>query len=397
MTTTVIARALLAGVIAVGFGAMAWYLQSTAPQSERVRPPSPVPLVDVIDSAARDYPLQLKASGTVTSAQELDIRPEVGGRVLRLHPDFEPGGRIAAGETLLVIDPEEFQLAISEAEAEVAKARASITLEEGRRIVARAELDSLRGSGSIDAASHTLALRDPQLRQVQADLAAAENRLQRARLDLKRTKLALPFDVIVLERNRVAGEVVAQRELVGWVARADEYWLELRVRPEVLPRIKVRDADQAGSTVHVFGQLGVFRGEVVRIRADLASDSRLAGVIVAIPMDQTEERLLIGNYVEAEIDAGLMPHLVRTPRRALRDNRRVWVVDRNGKLRIRDAEVAWASGQQLFLRQDTLLDGDQLVVSRIDGLVAGAEVRRRQIDPDNGQALLTETAANTHD
>ncbi len=397
MTSTNLARLTLLGVVALGFGLVAWHLYSTAPKSERERPEPPTPLVDVIDSTPRDHPLQLRASGTITSAQELDIRPQVGGRLLRLHPDFEPGGWIAAGETLVVVDPEEYQLAVSAAEADVAKARASIVLEQGRRVVAREELDSLQDSVRIDAASQALALRKPQLRQVQADLAAAENRLQRARLDLQRTELQLPFDIIVLERSRVGGEVVAERELVGRVARADEYWLELRVRPEVLPRIAVRSGDRAGSTVHVFGQLGVFRGEVVRVRADLASGSRLAGVIVAIPMGQTDERLLLGNYVEAEIDAGLMPQLVRTPRRALRDNRRVWVVDRNGRLRIRDAEVAWESGQQLFLKQDTLLDGDKLVVSRIDGLVAGAEVRHRRVDPDNGGALITETAAKADD
>ena len=397
MRTTNIARSALFGVIALGFGLAVWQLYSTAPQSKRERPEPPIPLVDVVDSTARDYPLQLRASGTVTSAQELDVRPQVGGRLLRLHPDFEPGGRIAAGETLVVIDPEEYRLAVSAAEADVAKARASIALEQGRRVVAREELDSLQDSVRIDASSQALALRKPQLRQVQADLAAAENRLQRARLDLQRTELQLPFDVIVLERSRVGGEVVAERELVGRVARADEYWLELRMRPDVLPRITARSAERTGSTVHVFGQLGVFRGEVIRIRADLASDSRLAGVIVSIPMGRADRRLLLDSYVEAEIDAGTMTELVRVPRRALRDNRRIWVVHRNDKLRVRDAQIAWESGQQLFLQRNTLLDGDKLVVSRIDGLVAGADVRHRQIDQDNGQALPTETVANTHD
>ena len=92
----------------------------------------------------------------------------------------------------------------------MAKAQATITLERGRRVVAREELESLQGSLQIDPASRALALRKPQLRQVQAELAAAENQLQRAQLDLGRTRVALPHDVIVLERERVGGEVVAQ-------------------------------------------------------------------------------------------------------------------------------------------------------------------------------------------
>ena len=91
------------------------------------------------------------------------------------------------------------------------------------RVVAREELQSLQGSLNVDAESKALALRKPQLRQVEAELAAARNRLQRAELDLARTEITLPFDVVVLQRSRVTGEVVAARELVGQVSRADEY------------------------------------------------------------------------------------------------------------------------------------------------------------------------------
>ena len=372
MKRTQLARLLLILVVGGGFAYTAWQLMNSAPQSKRERPQAPVPLVDVVATATGDYPLRLHATGTVVSAQELDIR----------------GGRIPAGDTLLVIEPDEYALAVEAAKADIAKAQAAIALERGRRVVAREELDILQGSVKIDAASQALALRKPQLRQVQAELAAAQNGLQRAELDLSRTRLQLPFDVIVLERTRVSQEVVAARELVGRVARADEFWLELRVRPQVLQHIRVRDGTNAGSRVTVSDNGAVYGGEVIRIRADLASGSRLAGMIVAIPVNPARDtQPLLGSYVKAEIEAGVIPGVIPVPRRALRDNARVWVVDSNARLRVREAKIAWESGQQLLLDASTVQPGDTIVTSRLSGLVPGAQVRQRLIDPQSGRAV----------
>ena len=388
MKATTLARLLVFSLLAGGFTLAGWQLMQTAPQSKRERTSAPVALVDVIDSTPRDHRLTLTAAGPVTSAYELEIRPQVGGLIAELHADFEPGGRISAGSSILQIEPDDYRLAVEAAEAEIAKAKAAIVLENGRRVVAREELETLKGSVNIDSASSALALRKPQLRQVQAELAAAENRLERARLDLARTRFSLPYDVIVLERARVAGEVVAARELVGRVTRADEYWIELRTRPSMLRRVTARNGDSPGSRVLVRADTAAFEGEVVRIRADLASASRLAGIIAAVPLDDRATRhLLLGSYVEAEIAAGEMSQAIAVPRRAVRDNERLWVVDSDDRLQVRDAEVLWESGQNLLLHKDTLLSGDRVIVSRISGLIPGAKVRSRMVDPDNGRAL----------
>jgi RND family efflux transporter MFP subunit len=398
MRTTTVARLVLFVLVAAGFGLAGWQLMATAPQSKRERPPAPIPLVDVIDSSPRRHALQLQAAGPVTSAYELQIRPQVGGRILALHPEFEPGGRIPAGETILQIEADDYRLAVEATEAEIAKANAAIALEQGRRVVAREEMESLQGSLRIDASSQALALRKPQLRQVQAELAAAQNRLQRARLDLARTELALPFDVLVLERVRVADEVVAARELVGRVTRADELWIDLRTNPALVRHLRARDGDARGSRVTVRDDGGDFEGEIVRIRADLASGSRLAGVIAAVPVTpDSRQRLLLGSYVQAEIQAGDMAGVIAVPRRAVRDNQRVWVVDGADTLQVRAAQVRWESGQQLLLSSDTLRDGDRIVVSRTAGLVPGARVRSRQVDPDSGHALARQADVAAHD
>ena len=68
------------------------------------------------------------------------------------------------------------------------------------------------------------------------------------------------------------------------------------------------------------------------------------------------------------IDAGRIDRAIRVPRRALRDNGRVWVVDADERLQVRAAEVVWESGQRLLLQADSLQAGDRVVVSRVSGL-----------------------------
>jgi multidrug efflux pump subunit AcrA (membrane-fusion protein) len=122
-------------------------------------------------------------------------------------------------------------------------------------------------------------------------------------------------------------------------------------------------------------------GEIVRIRADVASNSRLAGVIVEIPVDrEIRKRLLIGSFVEARIDAGRIDGAIRVPRRALRDNGRVWVVDSDSLLQVRNADVLWENDQSLLLSPVDLQPGDRIVVSRVTGMVPGAEARVRPLD-----------------
>ena len=70
------------------------------------------------------------------------------------------------------------------------------------------------------------------------------------------------------------------------------------------------------------------------------------------------------------------------------------MVDATGVLQVRDAEVLWESGQRLLLHKDSLLAGDRIIVSRVSGLVPGASVRSRMVDPDSGK---TQSAAAAND
>ena len=364
---------LLAGLAAWGV----WAILDTDPAARKPRPQAPLPLVEVLPSQPARHTLQADAHGTVSAADALNVRPQVGGRLLKLHANFEPGGHIPAGEVLFEIDPADYELAVKAAEAELASARAAVAIERGKRKVAAEELRLLEGSLDIDEASRQLALRAPQLAQVRAEVLRAQNALAQARLQLQRTAASLPHDVVVLSRSKVPGEVLGNGEAIGQVARADRFWVELQVPPGLIERLQP-GGDAAGVSLLAEGH--TYPAKLTRVRAALSDNSRLAGVIAEVedplgllPQNQDRPPLLIGSYVEARIAAGSIDNAVALPRSALQDNGRVWIVDAQQRLQVREVQVLYMSDSQAYIAP--LSNGDRVLARPPASLVPGTEVR----------------------
>ena len=400
MTLVVPRNVLIALGLALAFAAISWLLMATTPENEKRRAVPGLPVVDAMVVEAGSHAVTVRGFGTVRPARELELRPQVEGRVIAMHADFEPGGLIPAGQPVIALDDADYRLDLAEAENELARAEAEITLEQGRQVVAREEFRLLEGEMRFDEASTALVLREPQLKQVIADRDAAAGRVEQARLALERTKLTLPFDTVVLEAEAVQGEFVAAREVVGRVARADTYWVELRVRQAELLRLESAEQGRSGSqaVVRPNGVGGVaYEGHVARIRAELAEETRLGGVIVAVadplarqPHHSGRPPLLIGSHVEAEIDAGAIVDVVRAPRRAVRDNGQVLVADADNRLHARRALVRWEQPDAVLLA-NVFEPGDRIITSRLSGVIPGAALTVNEVDPFAPDAAETDT------
>jgi len=370
-------------LIAIVLGAAAfgvWVILDTDPAPRKQSQPPLAPLVRVLSTTPADHAIRIDAHGSVSAAEQLAVRPQVGGQLLELHPAFEPGGVIPAGEQLFQIDPTDYRLQVQTAEAAIAKARAELDIEQGRRKVAAEELRLLEGSVKIDRSSRALALRAPQLKQVRAELMRAENELEKASTELSRTRAEFAHDVVVLEREKVTGEIVAARDIIGVVARADRFWVELQVPPSLLARLRARKDDGAGAKVSIYSQGHEYPAEVTRIRAELSGNSRLAGVLAEVndPLgkhsaNQGRPPLLIGAYVEAQVDAGMLQNVLAVPRNALQDNNRLWVVDADRRLQVHQVEPVFIGEETVYI--PPLEAGEHVLLGNPSGLVPGSEVR----------------------
>lgn len=357
-------------------GAGIWAIFDT-PAASGPRPAAeeaPLPVVAVLPVSAERHLVRIHAWGRIQPWDARAVRAQVEGRITHLHPDFEPGGLIKTGQTLVQIEDRDYRLAVEAARAQLDKAEAQLAIEGGKRRVAREALRLLADSAPLDKRSRALALRSPQLREARAELLARKIALQQAELQLERTRIQATRDLVVLERQRSLGEVISRGQPIGRVADADRARLTLQVDPTLLPRLA------PGRAVEITYQGQHYPGRVTRIRRRLSAKTRQAQITVALPdpysrLPEHAQRppLLLGAYVEARIQAGRLPPSLRLPRSALLEGDRVWVVDAQQRLQQRQAKVLFRTPAHAYIAP--LAEGERLLRGRPAGLLPGTRVR----------------------
>ena len=165
-------------VLSVGVAAAMLLASSrkAPPRTERI---SLGPLVEVMVAQLGDVPIVVSGHGEVGAKVAVNVVPQVSGQVLRVHPSLVAGGFFKAGDPLVVVDPKDYELAVERAAAAVARAQVSLEREEAEAVVAREEWDALNPGEEPPSG---LVVREPQVRQAEAELAAARADLHAAEL-----------------------------------------------------------------------------------------------------------------------------------------------------------------------------------------------------------------------
>jgi RND family efflux transporter MFP subunit len=377
-------------LVIAGGVAIALVLIRTSPRSTPRPPQRTARLVETLTVELGPQPTLIRAHGTVQPAREVTVYPRVGGEIVAISPNLIPGGRFEKGETLLTIDPIDFQLAVHQRQTDVSAAKADLALEMGQQTVAVHEY-ALLGE-TISDENRDLVLRQPQLAQAEAALASAEWALDLAELDLERTTVKAPFNAILRARNVNAGMQVTTVTALGTVTGSDDYWVELTVPVHQLKWIQVpRDGDDRGSLVRVWSQSSAVgdayrEGTVLRLLPDLEPNGRLARLLVLVrdplalrPEHKGKPTLLLGDYVSAEIEGVGLPSAVALDRSFFRDGDQVWLMTPDRQLERRPVEVTFRSMDSLLVTSG-LRTGEQVIMTDLPAAVEGMALRTAE-DP----------------
>jgi RND family efflux transporter MFP subunit len=389
-------------IIAVGIGGAA-YFKTTAPHADKRPPKTVAPLVEVTTATPDSHQVVVSAMGTVIPARSLSLESRVTGEVIQMHPEFQTGGLLKAGEDVLQIDREDYELAVIRAKSAVVEAEYALKLEEGRQEIARREWAILNGDQPADALDKELALRRPHLRKAQADLASARANLKQARIDRERTRITMPFNAIVRSRSVELGSQVAAQEKLADVVGTDAYWIEVSIPVDRLAWIAIpRQAGETGASARVRNQNGhIESGRVIRLLSDLESEGRMARLLVEVqdplaldPGETPHPPLILGEYVRVDIQGRVLDDVFRIPRAALRDDTRIWLANENGTLQIRSVAPLWRDAEYVLLR-DGFSTGDRLITSDLTAAVDGMAIRLQSDAPQTSMAPEKTTPQKT--
>jgi len=381
--TTLAAKAIVPILLlAAGFGVFR-FLVVTKAEAPRATPPPAGALVEVHEAVAEDRQITLRAHGRVVPTRQVALSSQAGGRVVWQSPNLVPGGRFRRGEPILRVDPRDYQLALEGRRADVERASVEVELERSRRDVASREWQSFGPAAAGTDAGTGLALRQPQERSAAVGLSAAESGLHRAQLDLTRTTLRAPFDMVVLTEQVDLGQIVGPNAPLITAVSSASFRVQVPVPLEALARIDVAQRDEPGATAQILLEAGDTRvereGHVVQLQPDLEPGGSLARLLVEIddPLESDtpgELPLLLGSYVEVRIEVGRLTGVIAVPRDQIHEGDHVYLMDGEGRLEVRRVNVAWRDENEVLVRSG-LEAGDRMVTSRLSSPVTGTLLR----------------------
>ena len=345
-------------------------------------------LVSVIEAKNAQHYVRVGGFGIVKAKKQKQIIAQVGGIVLSEHHQLLEGGRVKNGDLLFSIDPAEFKLRVVQAKATLAKSEAELAEEKGKQKIASREwqlLDDRYKSGKLQK---NLVLRTAQKKEKFAALEGAKSTLALAELNLQRSKFYAPCDSIVVQDNVEIGQVVLAGSNPITLACSDRFevianlplqsiqWLEFpaddvdlnaNIKPENASLVRVIQILSKGERV-------VKHAYVSRLLADLDPAGRMARVAIEV-MDPLEDiPLLIGAYVEVDVQGQTIDDLIRLPRSVKRDGDQVWVIDSQNTLAFRSVNVLFAKDDHLFIDYG-LREGERIVLSQLSTPLLGMPLR----------------------
>jgi multidrug efflux system membrane fusion protein len=371
-------KLLLPVLVLIAGAALAAMIVASRKAPPRVERPQLGPLVEVMTADVKDVPVTVTGHGEVVPKVAVDVVPQVPGQVVKVHPALVAGGFFRAGDVLVVIDPRDYELAVERAQAAVARAQVTLEREQAEAEVAREEWDVLNPG---EEPTSGLVVREPQVRQSEAELAAANAELSAAELNLQRTQISLPFDGVVVSESVDVGQFVGTGTRLARVYGTEVVEVRVPLDSRELAWFSVPARGEEGAPVEVSATFGgsrqLWEGRVSRMEAQVDQQSRMVHVVVEIrdPYEASDGRpaLLPGTFADVSIFGRDLEDVVAIPRHAVREGGGVWVVE-DGLLKVRDVEILRSDRQQTLVSSG-LARGDQVIVSTLDAVTDGMKVR----------------------
>ena len=410
-------------VIAVG---IALFFMQTRPVPKREQVKHQSPLVEVMEVKSISPPMIVSAYGTVRSGENVNITAEVGGTVVEVAPNFEEGAFFARGSFLLRIDPRDYELVVKRLgsdierlnaemvkltqerknyEASLAIIRKDVEIAEDeyernrllcqRKVISQNQLDQTRqkllGSRNVvQQIRNNLALIKPRSHLLRAQRQAVGAQLDKALLDLERTKVLAPFDCRIAEKKVERGQFITRGSLLAHIYNTGIMEVEIRIPLHEAAWLDIGTVADELNDRPVKTKAGIIYesrdkdfaipGFVSRIIAQIEERTRTLPLVVQIEGNQSNLPVPVmpGMFVRVELVGKRIDNLFLLPQSAVHNQDTVYIVNES-HVRRRDVRIIRRLDNTVYVA-GALNSGDKVIL-RLPGVISEEqEVRVRQID-----------------
>jgi len=326
--------------------------------------------VGVTTVQKRDVPYYLTGLGNVTAFNTVTVHTRVDGQIMQVL--FREGQFVHQGDVLVEIDPRPYQVALEQAEGQLAKdvaaqndAKVDLTRyqqlwQEG--VIARQQLDTQQATvGQYDGA-------------IKSDQAAIDNE----KLQLTYCRITSPIDGRVGLRLVDPGNIVHAADANGMIVITQVqpiaviFTLPEDVLPQVVAQMKGREL-----TVDAYSRdndAKLAEGKLLTL--DNQIDTTTGTIKLKAQFDNRDLSLWPNQFVNARLLLNIRQNATVIPTAGIQSGAQgpfVYVVGSDDKAQVRPLQVDFAEGNISVIRQG-LNPGEQIVVDGADKLQADATV-----------------------
>lgn len=224
----------------------------------------PMMSVEALASVAETVKSEVIVQGVLEAQRKVSLRAETAGMVRKLHVDI--GDKVESGQVLLELQEKDRYAQIAKAEAEIVSKQLVV---EGMRRLHDRGLQS-----------------ETNLKQAQADLAAARAEKKRLQLDLADTAIRAPFAGMVETRAVELGSYVDVGDSVAEIIDVSRLKAVAYVTQQNISRlalgqtvlIRLLDGREATAELTFIAKEADVTTRSFRVEAEFANDTLVAGV-----------------------------------------------------------------------------------------------------------------------
>ena len=346
-------------------------------QLPKVSATAAVQEVGVIELQPSPLAVIRELPGRIAPTRIAEVRARVSGIIDRRN--FEQGSDVKKGEVLYEIDAKPFQIELDAAEAALSKANAVLDQESQNE----KRKEALAPSGAISPAQLEMAV--AAFRQAEADVAAREADVARARLNLEYTRIRAPISGRIGRALVTEGALVGQSEPthVATIQQLDPIYADFTQSATELSQLRREletGALEHGTTARVRvilddGEVYAHDGKL--LFSDTTVDPGTGQVTLRGEFPNPKLSLLPGMYVRVQIEQGVDPDALAVPQQAVRRNDRggseVFVVREDNRAKVTQVRLGRAI-EDRWLILDGVKPGDRVIVEGFQKFESGDRV-----------------------
>jgi membrane fusion protein (multidrug efflux system) len=365
--------------LGIGVAMVAGLLASGCGSKGGGPPPGMTPQVSVVTLKLQPVTLTRELPGRVTAYLVAEVRPQVSGIVKRRL--FTEGGSVKAGQALYELDDAIYRAQYNSARATLQKTQAT---REAARLTANRSAEMVK-IDAVSAQDNDNAI--AALGQAEADVAAARASVDSSAVNLGYAHIVSPISGRVGKSSVTQGALVTANQTAALatvqqldpiyvdVNQSSGEWLQLKQEIDA-GRVQAGSAGAPTKIVLENGETYAAEGKLQF--SDVTVDPSTGNFLLRAIVDNPNQVLMPGMYVRAVVGEGVIPQGLLAPQRGVtRDPKggaTALVVDRDGKVEVREVKVSRTIGDQ-WLVQDGLVAGERVIVEGLQKVQPGIAVK----------------------